>query len=315
VRYSDKIWFGYISVLHSCNYSFLILNSSFLILNCISLPTKLVNCFYKLFKLISYSLTFQILRFSTIFHKISIFRIKKAAVIIFIIVTAATSYSQMFPSIELGGGPSAGWFFNPVKDLNNELRQAGFPEFRESGYLTLGGSGFVDFSSGKDYYRIGGFGTGFLTKESKKINDSLTKAANYSLGMGGIFVEYVKTFGDVFDIHFGAQFATGELKLELYQYGSSYGNYVNIFGELQSNSSSSNISRVFTSKYYSAQPQAGIGILVKRTYYIKLDAGYHIAAMGKWYVDNDVKVDNFPGGITSKGFTINLGINVGLFFR
>lgn len=225
------------------------------------------------------------------------------------------AYSQFLPSIELGGGASAGWFFNPVKNLNNELRLAGFPEFRESGYLTLGGQGFVDLSNDKDYYRIGGFGTGFTTRESSKVNDTLTKAANYSMGMGGIILGYVKTLGSIIDIHFGAQLATGELKLELYQYGNSFGNYESIFGGFQSNGSSSSISRVFTSRFYSVQPQAGIGILVKRLFYLTLDAGYQFSAMGSWYVDNDVKVQNFPKDITSKGFTLNLGINVGLFFR
>jgi hypothetical protein len=243
-------------------------------------------------------------------------RSPKAIPVIFLFFSLALqAYAQVFPSIELGGGPTAGWFFNPVKDLNNELKQAGFPEISENGFFTLGGGGFLDFSAGKDYIRFGGFGNGFLTKESKKHNDTLTKAANYSLGMGGIYFEYVKTFGEVFDIHFGIQAATGQLKLELYQYGSSYGNYNSIFGEFQSNSSSTSLSRVFTSRYYSAQPQAGFGILVKRFIYLKIDAGYHIAAMGSWYADNSVKVTNFPGEITSKGFNINIGINAGLFFR
>jgi hypothetical protein len=133
--------------------------------------------------------------------------------------------------------------------------------------------------------------------------------------MGGIVFEFVKTFGNVFDVHLGAQFATGKLKLELYQYGNDFGNYNSIFGELQSNGSSSNLSRVFTSRFYSIQPQIGIGVLVKKFFYFTLDAGYHFAGMGGWKVDNDVEVKNFPDGITTKGFTINLGLNLGLFIR
>ncbi|HEY3250477.1 MAG TPA: hypothetical protein VGK25_05110 [Ignavibacteria bacterium] len=240
----------------------------------------------------------------------------KTIILVFIFLAFNKSgFSQIFPSLALAGGPSAGWFFNPVKDLNNELKLAGFPEFSENGYFTLGGGGFIDLPTGKNFLRIGGFGNGFTTKQEKKYGDTLTKAANYSLGLGGLSFEYVKTFGNIFDIHIGAQFATGKLILELYQYGSPYGNYGTIFGELQSNGSSTNLSRVFTSRFYSAQPQLGIGLLLKKFIYLKLDAGYQLAGMGSWRVDNDVEVKNFPKDITSKGFSINLGLNFGLFIR
>lgn len=223
--------------------------------------------------------------------------------------------SQIFPSIALAGGPSVGWIFNPVKDLNTELKNAGFPEFKESGFLTLGGGGFIDLPAKNNFLRIGGFGTGFSSKQDKKYNDTLTKSANYSLGMGGLVIEFVKTFGNKLDVHVGAQFATGKLKLELYQYGSSYGSYGTIFGELQSNGSSSNLSRVFNTRIFSFQPQIGIGVLVRKFFYIKLDAGYHLSSTGTWRVDNDVEVPNFPSGITAKGFTVNLSLNLGLFIR
>lgn len=239
-------------------------------------------------------------------------------IVISILMILALNFSlksQIFPSFGLAGGPSAGWSLNPVKDLNNELKLAGFPEFSESGFLMLGGGGFIDMQVGSGYIRVGGFGSGFSTKQDKRYNDTLTKAANYSLGMGGLNIEYVKPFGKIFDVHIGTQIATGKLTLELYQYGSSFGNYNTIFGELQSNGSSSHLSRIFRSRFYSVQPLIGFGILVKSALYIKLDAGYQVSAMGDWKVDNDVKVDNFPKGIEAKGFTLNLGINFGIFTR
>jgi len=223
--------------------------------------------------------------------------------------------SQIFPSFALAGGPTAGWFFNDVSDLNSELKLGGFPELSKSGYLTLGGGGFIDVSVGKDYIRVGGFGTGFETNQDKKYNDTTTKAVNYSLGIGGLDFEYVKTIGKIFDVHVGAQLATGRLVLELYQYGSAFGNYNTIFGELQSNGSSTDLSRVFKNRFYSVQPLIGFGVMLKSAIYLKFDAGYHFAAMGKWKVDNDIEVDNFPEGIKANGFTINLGINFGIFTR
>jgi hypothetical protein len=165
-----------------------------------------------------------------------------------------------------------------------------------------------------DFLRIGGMGTGFETNEETKINDSLTKAVNYSFGMGGFSVEYVKDFGN-FDVVFGALFTTGTLKLDLYQYGNDAGNFNTVFGGYANNSSSQNVTRNFKVRFYGAQPQIGFGLLIKKFVYLKLNAGYYFGAMGSWKVDNDIKVTNFPTGIKPNGFNINLGLNFGLFFR
>jgi len=223
--------------------------------------------------------------------------------------------SQFLPSLALAGGVTAGWHFNDVKNLNAELTKAGFPEMPEGGFLTLGGGGFVDIPVKNHFLRFGGFGNGFTSKQTKQYNDSLKKDANYSMGQGGMSFEYVIPLGRVVDISFGAQFSTGTLKLELYQYGRDYGNYSTIFGELQSNGSTQNISRVFKSRFYTAQPQVGIGLLLKKFMYLKIDAGYQIGAQNTWRVDNDVEVKNFPSGIEAKGLVVNVGLNFGLFIK
>ncbi|MCC6865512.1 MAG: hypothetical protein IT280_05070 [Ignavibacteria bacterium] len=225
------------------------------------------------------------------------------------------SYSQFLPSFAFAGGVTAGWHFNPVKNLNIELKNAGFPEFSENGFLTLGGGGFIDLPMKDNFLRIGGFGNGFTSKISKHVNDSLTKDANYSLGQGGISVEYVFPVSKLFDISFGTQFSTGTLKLELYQYGKDFGNYSSIFGELQNNSSTENISRTFKSRFYTIQPMAGVGIMLRKFMYLKIDCGYQIGVQNKWRVDNDVEVKDFPKGIEAKGLFVNVGLNFGLFIR
>jgi hypothetical protein len=228
---------------------------------------------------------------------------------------SASSYSQFLPSLALAGGITTGWHFNKVTNLNAELTKAGFPVMPEGGFFTLGGGGFVDIPVKNHFLRFGGFGNGFTSKQSKQYSDTLKKDANYSLGQGGISFEYVIPLGRVVDISFGAQFSTGTLKLELYQYGSSYGSYGNIFGELESNGSSNNISRVFKSRFFTAQPQAGVGFLIRKFMYLKIDAGYQLGAQNTWRVDNDVEVKNFPSGIEAKGFVVNVGLNFGLFIK
>lgn len=242
-------------------------------------------------------------------------KLKVAAVLLVFCGICGNTYSQLLPSFAIAGGTTAGWHFNPVKNLNIELKNAGFPEMSENGFLTLGGGGFLDFSMKRNYLRIGAFGNGFTSKQSKQVNDTLKKDANYSLGQGGFSVEYVIPLTKIFDISFGSQFQTGTLKLELYQYGNDLSSYSNIFSELQSNGSSTNLSRVFKSRFYTVQPQVGIGIMLRKFLYMKIDCGYQLGAQSTWRVDNDVEVKDFPKGIEPKGFVLNIGLNFGLFIR
>jgi hypothetical protein len=237
------------------------------------------------------------------------------AVIIIFFGVLGTTHTQLLPSFAFAGGVTAGWHFNPTKDLNLQLKEAGFPEMSENGFFTFGGGGFIDLPSGSNFIRIGGFGNGFSSKLTKKANDTLTKATNYSLGQGGISLEYVVPLGKIFDVSFGSKFSTGTLSLELYQYGTGSGNYNSIFGELQSNGSTENISRVFKSRFYTAQPQVGLGILIKKFMYLKIDCGYQIGAQNTWRVDNETEVNNFPKGIEAKGLVVNVGLNFGLFIK
>lgn len=226
-----------------------------------------------------------------------------------------TTHGQLLPSFAVAGGPNAGWHFNPVKDLNLQLKNAGFPEMSESGFLTLGGGGFIDLPMKKNFLRIGLFGSGFTSKKTNAINDSLTKAANYSLGLGGLSIEYVIPLSAIFDISFGSQFSTGTLKLELYQYGKDLGNYSGTYLQFQNSGSSTDISRVYKSRFFTAQPQIGIGIMVRKYMYLKIDCGYQVGMQNTWRVDNDVEVNDFPKGIEAKGLVLSLGLNFGLFIR
>ncbi len=237
-----------------------------------------------------------------------------AAMVVFFGILG-TANSQLLPSFAFAGGVTAGWHFNPTKDLNLQLKDAGFPEMSENGFFTFGGGGFIDLPNKSYFIRIGGFGNGFSSKLTKQVNDTLTKASNYSLGQGGISLEYVIPISKVFDISFGSQFSTGTLSLELYQYGKGSGNYGTIFGELQSNGTSSNLSRVFKSRFYTVQPQLGIGVLLRKFMYLKIDCGYQLGAQSTWRVDNNTEVTGFPKGIEAKGLVVNVGLNFGLFIR
>ncbi|MBK8981415.1 MAG: hypothetical protein IPM38_03595 [Ignavibacteria bacterium] len=226
------------------------------------------------------------------------------------------AYPQFFPRFSLAGGPTVGWQYQNVDDLNAQMVSIGVPEFPKDGFLTLGGGGFIELPiKGIDWLRIGGSGTGFTYERNITDQNNLSKTVIYSFGAGGVSFDYVKTLGKTFDLTFGAFLSTGNLTIQIYQNTTDFGNWNNIFGEVGSGASSNNISRKLTKRFYSAQPQIGIGFFVTKYLYAKLNTGYLFSVSNDWKVDNDIPVTNAPEGIKADGFNINFGLNFGLFTK
>ena len=226
------------------------------------------------------------------------------------------SYSQLFPRFSIAGGPTVGWQLNNTDDINAEMRKIGIPEFPKDGFLILGGGGFIDLPFKKlNWLRVGGLGTGFTSKRQMTTSQNITKTVYYSYGAGGASFEYVKHFGKLFEVTFGALFSTGKLTIEMYQNTSDFGNWNTIFGEIGGSQSSQNITRKLSVRFYSAQPQVGFGFFAAPFLYAKLNGGYLFSTNGDWKVDNDIPVINAPSGIKADGFNINFGLNLGLFTK
>ena len=220
----------------------------------------------------------------------------------------------MIPRFSIAGGPTIGWQTNNTDDLNNALKQIGIPEM-DKGFLTLGGGGFVDLPfKGVDRIRVGGFGNGFSATKTATV-DGLKKTANYSYGEGGIQIDYRVSPAKILDFTFGVQLATGTLEIDLYQSEPGFGNWTNIINELTGSNSSQNISRNLSTRFYSVQPQAGIGLFLTSVIYAKLNIGYEFGFNNDWKVDDEITATNVPAGIKADGVNINLGLNFGLFSK
>ena len=238
-----------------------------------------------------------------------------AIIFISFLVFSKDSQAQLFPRFSIAGGPTVGWQFQNTDDINAEMRKIGVPEFPKDGFLVLGGGGFLELPiKGLDWLRIGGSGTGFTEKRQTQSGD-LTKTVYYSYGSGGVTFDYIKRFGKNFDMTFGAYLSTGKLTIELYQNAPGFGNWNTIFGEIGSGSSSQNISRTLSVRFYSAMPKIGLGYFLTKYMYAKLDAGYLFSANNDWIADDEIPVSNAPSGIKADGFNINFGLNFGLFTK
>lgn len=196
------------------------------------------------------------------------------------------------------------------------MRKIGISEFSKDGFLLLGGGGFIDIPSKKLYnFRVGGLGTGFSQTREVTDTNNQKRTVNYEYGMGGMSFEYVRHFGRRVDLTLGLLLSTGKLTIELFQSNNGFGNWNSIFNELNGSSSTNNFSHVLSTRYYSLQPQIGIGIFLTGALYAKLDGGYQFSTTKEWEVDNGIPVSNVPTGIKADGFNINFSINFGLFSK
>lgn len=244
----------------------------------------------------------------------SVFSFSLVISFISIIFVSSQANAQIFPRFSIAGGPTIGYHMNNTDDINSALRQIGIPEI-DNGFLTLGGGGFVDLPfKGVDKLRVGGFGNGFSTSSTATVN-GLKKTAEYSYGEGGIQFDYRLSPAKSIDITFGVQLATGTLEIELYQSEPGFGNWNNIVNELAGSSSSTNISRNFSTRFYSVQPQAGFGFFITSAIYGKLNAGYEFGFNGDWEVDDDVTATDVPSSIKADGLNVSFGLYFGLFSK
>jgi len=244
--------------------------------------------------------------------------LKYSLIILFIAVILLLhkeSQAQFFPRFSIAGGPTIGWQLQNTDDLNAEMRKIGIPEFSNDGFLVLGGGGFVELPiKSLNWLRIGGSGTGFTEKNTVQDGDK-TKTVYYSYGAGGISLDYIFRLGKKFDMTLGTFISTGTLTIEMYQNTPGYGNWNQIFGELQNGSSSENLSRTLSVRFWSAQPQIGFGFFLMDYLYAKLNAGYLFSTNNDWEVDDGIPVSNAPSGIKADGFNVNFGLNFGLFTK
>jgi len=226
------------------------------------------------------------------------------AVILFLFVDITNA--QFFNKFSLFGGPMVGWHVPNVTDLNTEIKKLGYQfDFSKSGFLTLGGGGFIDVPLVAGL-RIGAFGTGFSEDKQDEawFPEIGPKAAKFSFHYAAISVEYAKKISKNFDYTFGGNVGVGKTKIELSKFMSpSWGGIVY----------SDNYTKSFSTTTYTFNPQIGIGYNVTKFMYLKLNAGYMFTIRGDWKLNDVLIVTNVPSGIKADGFNFNLGINFGLF--
>jgi len=235
-------------------------------------------------------------------------------ILVVLIFSSISIYSQQqkkYFDAPFGGGIGyvPAWYFPNVDPINAELQKIGMPELSTSGFFSSGGAGFIYIGFIK-FLRIGGMGYGGSMSTSAVIN-GFNKEVVYSLGGGGLTVEYTLPFIKDIGLSVGAIIGAGNLQIQMF---SNTGNFTwdNSWEEFGTDSTNS-FSRTLNNSYWNFTPTLNLDVPINRFILIRLGAGYQIAFNDDWTADNDQELSSVPSDLNANTFFIQSGIFIGFF--
>jgi hypothetical protein len=234
---------------------------------------------------------------------------KKLLIITCIIVFMgiALPQSQKFFDAPFGGGGgfTPTFYFTNFDAINSKLAANNFPEFSDKGIFTTGGGGYIYIGFVK-YLRIGGMGFGGMV--SNNFSDAVKNyQIDYSIGGGGITIEYTLPFIKDIGVSLGAIIGRTSLTMEIFQNEKSYS-----WDEILSPSSQNNLLRISKTSWM-LSPTLNIDYPIYRFISLRIGTGYHFSFAGDWKANNDQVINGVPDNLNSKSFFIQLGIFGGFF--
>lgn len=208
-----------------------------------------------------------------------------------------------------GGGFVGGWHIPNVEPLNVKLQEVGIPKLSTSGMFTTGGAGFIYIGFVKNL-RLGGMGFGGSVSSTSKIGTDNLEAI-YSIGGGGLTVEYTLPFIKDIGVSVGAILGAGSLSVELYRNDGNF-SWENIWNDIY-DGESTNVSRKIENSYWTFTPTLNAEFPVYRFIALRLGVGYQLTFGGDWEAENGQTISGVPSDLKSDGFFIQAGIFAGFF--
>lgn len=208
-----------------------------------------------------------------------------------------------------GGGYVPAWYIPKVDEINNQLKALGIPEFSTSGLYASGGAGFIYIGFVK-HLRLGGMGYGGSMSKSTS-QDGVSKEAIYSIGGGGLTVEYTLPFIKNVGLSIGAQLGAGSMTVEMFNNTGSQ-DWGSIWSGLESGNAQNDYKKL-TNSYWMFSPTLNFELPVYRFVVFRLGVGYQLTFGDDWTYDNDQPLNNVPSGLNANSFFIQSGLFIGFF--
>lgn len=229
--------------------------------------------------------------------------------ILFLTTSIIYGQSGQFFDAPFGGGigyvPS--WYIPNIDPVNAQLSLIGMPELSTTGFYSSGIAGYLYVGFVKNL-RIGGMGYSGSLSTSDENREII-----YSLGGGGLTIEYTLPFIKNLGISVGAAIGSGNLELDVYQNTENF-TWEGTWEELSDpNISSESFNRKLKNSYWMFSPIINLDYPIYRFVSLRLGAGYQITFADEWTADNDKPVSGIPSDLNSNSFFIQSGIFIGFF--
>lgn len=228
----------------------------------------------------------------------------------------------LFVSIEAQDEQNVGWItkfgiaggFNPVyvmpnvDPVNNMLPAFGVDKLSASGMIGFGGSGYI-YILLIDNVRLGGMGFG-LNQTKEGVVNGFNRQADYSIGVGGLTIEYTLPFIKIPAVSVGAILGTGSLQIDLYQ-SKNVDGWDKLWDDFGNESDTKMLS--MKNSFYTFTPTINIDYPVSRYLAFRLGAGYLLTFADDWTLNNELDLNNVPSDLNANAFFIQAGIYLGFF--
>ena len=233
----------------------------------------------------------------------------KKIIVIFILALNISSFAQSYKYFDApfggGGGFTPAWYIPNVDPLNLKLKDMGIPEVAKNGIFTTGGAGYLYVGFVKNL-RIGGIGFGGSTSENTTINN-VNYEANYSIGGGGLTIEYTLPFIKNLGLSVGATLGGGSVTIEFFENTSSY-SWDNIL-----NNGPNNSMEQLKNNYWIISPTLNLDIPLYRFTALRIGTGYQFSIDEEWKANNEQTIVGVPDDLSGNAFFFQVGIFVGFF--
>jgi len=217
--------------------------------------------------------------------------------------------SGQFFDAPFGGGIGyvPAWYIPNIDPINAQLNEIGMSELSSSGFYSSGIAGYLYVGFVKNL-RIGGMGYGGSLSTSDENREVI-----YSLGGGGVTLEYTLPFIKDLGISVGAAIGAGNLELDLYRNSGNF-TWEETWGEFSNpDSATGSFNRKLKNSYWMFTPTINLDYPIYRFVSLRLGVGYQITFADDWTADNDQPVANVPSDLNSNSFFIQSGIFIGFF--
>ncbi len=233
-----------------------------------------------------------------------------AIIISFAGITFPQQQKKYFDAPFGGGvGYVPAWYIPNLEPVNVELKSIGMPELSTSGFYSSGGAGFIYLGFIK-FLRVGGMGYGGSVSGTQTV-DGINREVVYSLGGGGITIEYTLPMIKDIALSVGAIVGAGTLKIQLYRNSGNF-NWQETWEEFASDESTS-FSRTMENSYWLFTPTVNLDFPLNRFILIRLGVGYQLAFNDDWTADNELELKNVPSDLNANAFFIQSGLFIGFF--